>query len=155
MKARERPVTVLVAEDDPDDCLLVREAWQENRLDHDLRFVSDGEELLAYLRRTGRYAAPGGAPRPALILLDLNMPRKDGREALREIKADPDLRSIPVIALTTSEAEEDIHRIYDLGGNSFIVKPAAFDRMVDLVRVLSAYWFDLVQLAEPDAGGKP
>jgi CheY-like chemotaxis protein len=155
MKARERPVTVLVAEDDPDDCLLVREAWQENRLAHDLRFVSDGEELLAYLRRTGRYAAPGGAPRPALILLDLNMPRKDGREALREIKADPALRSIPVIALTTSEAEEDIHRIYDLGGNSFIVKPAAFDRMVDLVRVLSAYWFDLVELADQDAGGKP
>ena len=146
---------MLVADDDPDDCLLVREAWQENRLSHDLRFVSDGEELMDSLRREGRHAAPRETPRPDLILLDLNMPRKDGREALREIKADPELRTIPVVVLTTSEAEEDIHRIYDLGGNSFIVKPASFERMVEMVRVLSAYWFDLVVLADCRERSRP
>ena len=144
--------SILLVEDDDGDVLLMKKALQNGRVFNTLDVVADGVEAMAYLRNEGIHA---DAPRPALILLDLNMPRKDGREALREIKTDPALRSIPVIALTTSEAEEDIHRIYDLGGNSFIVKPAAFDRMVDLVRVLSAYWFDLVELAEPDAGGKP
>jgi len=154
MSPQPRPITVLVADDDPDDRLLVREAWQENRLPHDLRFVSDGEALLDYLNRHGTHAAPGAAPRPDLVLLDLNMPRKDGREALREIKADPELRAIPIVVLTTSEADEDVFQVYDLGGNSFVVKPASFERLVEVVRLLNAYWFELVERVNPEAGSR-
>jgi CheY-like chemotaxis protein len=155
--ATRKPALVLVAEDDPDDCLLVREAWLENRLVAKLQFVSDGEELTDYLRQSGRYARPATAPRPDLILLDLNMPRKDGREALKEIKSDPALRRIPVVVLTTSQSEEDISRSYDLGVNSFIVKPAAFDKIVELVRELNSYWFETVELAreKEDGGSTP
>jgi two-component system, response regulator len=152
MSRHEGSFTVLVAEDDPDDRLLLREAWQECRLPHALRFVSDGEELVDYLKRHGRFPDPGAAPRPDLILLDLNMPRMDGREALRAIKSDPALRAIPVIVLTTSEAEEDIVLIYDRGGSSFIVKPTAFDRLVDMVRTIDAYWLSLVELAASETG---
>jgi len=155
MRATRKPALVLVAEDDPDDCLLVREAWEENRLVSVLRFVSDGEELTDYLRRSGRYALPAPAPRPDLILLDLNMPRKDGREALKEIKSDPALRQIPVVVLTTSQSEEDVSRSYDLGVNSFIVKPAAFDKIVELVRELNTYWFETVELAREKENGGP
>jgi CheY-like chemotaxis protein len=156
-RATRKPALVLVAEDDPDDCLLVREAWLENRLVAKLQFVSDGEELTDYLRQSGRYARPAMAPRPDLILLDLNMPRKDGREALKEIKSDPALRRIPVVVLTTSQSEEDISRSYDLGVNSFIVKPAAFDKIVELVRELNSYWFETVELAreKEDGGSTP
>jgi CheY-like chemotaxis protein len=144
------PITILIAEDDPDDQLLTREALQESRVSNTVCFVNDGQELLDYLRHAGWYAAQP-PPRPDLILLDLNMPRKDGREALAEIKADPALRSIPVIILTTSKADEEIQRAYDLGANSFIVKPVTFDGLVSAVRVLAQYWFSIVRLPSPAA----
>jgi CheY-like chemotaxis protein len=102
--------------------------------------------LMDYLHRRGKFAPPNEAPRPGLILLDLNMPRKDGREALKEIKAEPELRSIPVVVLTTSKAEEDIYRTYDLGVNSFITKPVNFESLVALMRTLGKYWFEIVEL---------
>jgi two-component system response regulator len=139
------PVVILMAEDDADDRLLVREAFEESRLINELRFVEDGEELLEYLRREGRYAGSDPAPRPGLILLDLNMPRMDGREALKAIKADPDLRRIPVVVMTTSKAEEDIFRSYDLGASSYITKPVTFDRLVDLMKALGRYWIEFVE----------
>src|SRR6476661_3523373 len=120
MPISKRPITILMADDDADDRQMTKEAFVESRLANDLRFVEDGVELLDYLNRRGKYAPPAEAPRPGLILLDLNMPKKDGREALKEIKADPELRRIPVVVLTTSKAEEDIVRTYDLGANSFI-----------------------------------
>jgi len=146
MTGKERPITILMADDDPDDRELTREAFRENRLANEFHTVEDGEELLDYLRRRGRYAALNGAPLPGLILLDLNMPRKDGREALREIKSDPTLRRIPVVVLTTSKAEEDILRSYDLGVNSYVTKPVTFQSLVELVRVLGRYWFEVVEL---------
>lgn len=149
MNDRARPITVLCADDDEDDRLLVQEAWEESRLANELRFVEDGEELLEYLQRRGRYSEPASAPRPGMILLDLNMPRKDGREALEEIRADPDLRRIPVIILTTSKAEEDILRSYDLGVNSFITKPVTFESMVRILQMVGQYWFEIVELPPP------
>lgn len=146
MSHRGCPITLLVADDDLDDCMLIREALMESRLVNDLRFVHDGEELMAYLRREGPYAAPGAAPSPGLILLDLNMPRKDGREALQEIKADPRLHQIPVVVLTTSQAEEDIYRSYQLGVNSYITKPVTFVSLLDMVQTLGKYWFEIVEL---------
>jgi CheY-like chemotaxis protein len=139
-------ITIVVAEDDAEDRKLTKEALDVNRLANDLHFVEDGEELLDYLRRQGKYSDPASAPRPGLLLLDLNMPRKDGREALQEIKADPGLRSIPVIILTTSEAEEDIQSCYELGANSFIVKPVTFAGLIRAMRALGQYWFGIVQL---------
>ena len=139
-------ITLLVADDDADDRMLTRDALAENRLANDLRFVEDGEELLDYLRRRGRYADPTRSPRPGLILLDLNMPRKGGCEALTEIKADPDLRQIPVVILTTSKAEEDIYRSYELGVNSFVSKPVTFEALVELMGTLGRYWFEIVEL---------
>jgi CheY-like chemotaxis protein len=141
-----KPITILYADDDAEDRMLVRDAWAENRLANELHFVEDGEELMDYLRRRGQYANLGDLPLPGMILLDLNMPRKDGREALQEIKADPRLRSIPVVVLTTSKAEEDILRAYDLGVNSFILKPVTFQSLVDLTLTLSKYWFEVVEL---------
>lgn len=140
-----KPITILIAEDDPDDRLLAQEALDESRLVNDTRFVHDGEELLDYLYRRGTYAEQD-APRPGLILLDLNMPRKDGREALSEIKLDPELRRIPVVVMTTSKAEEDILRTYDLGVSSFIVKPVTFDGLVEVMQTLGRYWFEIVEL---------
>ena len=150
MSASARPITILIADDDADDRMMASEALEESRLANDLRFVEDGEELLEYLHRRGAFADPASAPRPGLILLDLNMPRMDGREALREIKSDPSLRSIPVVVLTTSKAEEDIYRTYDLGVNSFITKPVQFEGLVEVMRALGKYWFEIVEL--PDAG---
>jgi len=141
-----------MADDDADDRALTREALAESRLANDLHFVEDGVALLDYLHRRGAYSRPGSAPRPGVILLDLNMPRMDGREALREIKSDPDFRNIPVVILTTSRAEEDIVRSYDLGANSFISKPVTFDGLVEVVRSLGKYWFDIVELPPPPAG---
>lgn len=146
MKGRRHPVTILMADDDPDDCMLAKEALAETCLANELYFVSDGEELLDYLYHRGKYAQLGSAPRPGLILLDLNMPKKDGREALKEIKADPNLRYIPIVVLTTSKAEEDIHRSYDLGANSFIVKPVTFSSLVEVMKTLRKYWFEIVEL---------
>jgi len=145
----KKPVTIPMADDDPDDRDFARSAMDESRLANELRFVEDGEALLDYLYRRGRYADPKDSPRPGLILLDLNMPRKDGREALREIKGDPSLRHIPVVVLTTSKAEEDILRSYDLGANCFITKPVTFEGLVDVVKVLDKHWFQLVELPRP------
>ncbi|HKR64076.1 MAG TPA: response regulator [Thermoanaerobaculia bacterium] len=141
-----KPIVILLADDDEEDRMLAADAMHASRVANDLRFVEDGEELLDYLYRRGRYSAPGAAPSPGLILLDLNMPRKDGREALREIKADPDLRRIPIVVLTTSKAEEDIYRTYDLGANSFITKPVSFEGLVTVMRDIGRYWIEIVEL---------
>ncbi len=147
------PITILMADDDHDDRMLTKDAMEEARLVNCLHFVEDGEELIDYLYHRGQYVDPAKSPRPGLILLDLNMPKKDGREALAEIKADPDLRRIPVVVLTTSQAEEDVFRTYDLGANSFITKPVTFEALVDLVTVLGKYWFGVVQLPAKSSGG--
>ena len=141
-------ITILLADDDEDDRLMTRDALRDARLHNDLRFVVDGVDLMEYLRREGRYSDPATSPRPGLILLDLNMPRMDGREALREIKSDPELRSIPVVVLTTSKAEEDILRTYDLGVNSFITKPVTFLGLVEVMKVFSRYWLTIVDLPD-------
>ncbi len=143
-------VKVLLADDDPDDRQLIREAFVENRLPNELHYVEDGEELMDYLHRRGRYQNSHDAPLPGLILLDLNMPRKDGREALREIKADPDLRWIPTVVLTTSKAEADVLRSYDMGANSYMVKPDSFKSLMELIRVFSQYWFQHVRLPQDE-----
>ena len=147
----KRAITILMADDDEDDRDLTREALQNSHLANEMRFVVDGQDLLDYLRREGRYADPAiDAPRPGIILLDLNMPKKDGREALADIKTDPSLRSIPVVVLTTSKDEEDIFRTYDLGVSSFITKPVTFAGLVEAMKTWQRYWFELVELA--DAG---
>ena len=146
MKNEKKSVVILVADDDPEDCLLIKDAFKEGLLVNGLRFVEDGEELMDYLRRRGKYKDPSSSPRPGIILLDLNMPKKDGREALKEIKSDPDLRSIPVVILTTSKEEEDILRSYDLGANSYITKPVTFAGLVDAIKSLGKYWFEIVEL---------
>lgn len=148
LKQAVTSITILMAEDDPDDRFLAQEALEEARLANRLCFVHHGEALMDYLYRRGDYAAPGVAPRPGLILLDLNMPKKDGREALEEIKADPDLRRIPVVVLTTSKAEEDVLRSYDLGVNAYITKPVTFESLVEVMRALGKFWFEIVQLPE-------
>jgi CheY-like chemotaxis protein len=148
MTKKGKAVTILVAEDDEDDRMLMQDALEENRLANDLHFVCDGEELMDYLLHRGQYSDPKTAPRPSLILLDLNMPRKDGREALKEIKSDPTLRQIPVVVLTTSKAEEDILRTYDLGVSSFIAKPVIFESMVQIIKALGKYWFEIVELPD-------
>ena len=145
-RSESSPVTILMADDDSDDRLLTREAANDINLRAELRFVEDGEELMEYLKRRGDYADPVSSPRPDIILLDLNMPRKTGREALNEIKADPELRRIPVVVLTTSNNEDDIVFSYDLGVSSFIVKPAVFDGLVEVMRTLNHYWGDIVCL---------
>lgn len=139
-------IRIVMAEDDLEDQQLTREALAESRLRNPIDFVVDGQELLEYLRQQGRYAHCAGQELPGLILLDLNMPRMDGREALREIKADPKLRQIPVVVLTTSKAEEDILRSYEIGVNSFIVKPVSFTGLVEVMRGLARYWFEIVRL---------
>ena len=146
--AQAKPITILMADDDPDDRQLTKEAFEEAKLANDLRFVEDGVELLDYLHRRGKYADPANSPRPGLILLDLNMPRKDGREALAEIKQDARFRTIRVIILTTSKAEEDILRTYNLSAASYITKPVTFESLVDVVKTLGKYWLEIVELPE-------
>ncbi|HET9300368.1 MAG TPA: response regulator [Candidatus Polarisedimenticolaceae bacterium] len=146
LAASPKPITILLADDDEDDRRLTRDALAESRLANDLRCVEDGQQLLDYLRREGAFGNGVDAPRPGLILLDLNMPKVDGREALQAIKADPRLRSIPVVVLTTSKSEEDVFRTYDLGVNSFITKPVSFEGLVEVVRILGHYWFEIVEL---------
>lgn len=146
MTPNPQAIPILVADDDPEDCMLLREAFQESRLANPVAFVRDGEELLDYLYRRGAYEDPTTSPRPGLILLDLNMPRKNGRETLSEIKADPALRQIPIVILTTSKAEEDIFRSYDLGVNSYITKPVTFEALVEVVLALERYWLEIVEL---------
>lgn len=142
----KRPVILLVAEDDDDDFMLTKQALDEAHVLNDLSRVEDGEELMDYLNRRAGFKDPASSPEPALILLDLNMPKKDGREALREIKTDPHLRHLPVVVLTTSNAEEDIVRTYQLGVNSFIKKPVTFVGLVQAITVLGRYWFEIVEL---------
>ena len=141
-----KPIVILMADDDADDRLLAKDALNECRLANDLHFVENGEELMDYLHRRGKYDQASQSPRPGLILLDLNMPKKDGREALREIKTDPELRKIPVVVLTTSKADTDIGRIYELGANSFISKPVTFDSLVKVMKIVGDYWFEIVEL---------
>jgi CheY-like chemotaxis protein len=146
MKLSDDMIVILMADDDEDDQALTADALRESKVANDFRTVGDGEELMDYLHHRGKYAAPVASPRPGLILLDLNMPRKDGREALREMKADPALRSIPVLVLTTSETESDIQHAYILGANSFIAKPVTFEGLVNAMRVATEYWLTIVRL---------
>lgn len=141
-----QPVIILMAEDDADDRLLVKDAFQESHVANDLFFVKDGVELLDFLRHQGTFSDRRQFPSPDLILLDLNMPRKDGREALQEIKADPALKRIPVVVLTTSKAEEDIVRSYDIGAASYITKPVTFEAVVRITNGLGEYWVQIVKL---------
>lgn len=140
-----KSIVILMADDDADDRLLAKDALAECRLANDLHFVENGEELIDYLKHRGKFTQTD-SPRPGLILLDLNMPKKDGREALKEIKADPELRKIPVVVLTTSKADTDIGRIYELGANSFISKPVSFDSLVEVMKIIGRYWFEIVEL---------
>jgi CheY-like chemotaxis protein len=146
MMLDRRPITILLADDDDEDLEMTRDALQLSRLGNEIQFAHDGEQVMDYLLRRGRFSDPAASPTPGLILLDLNMPKKDGREALAEIKANPALRKIPVIVLTTSRAEEDVFRTYDLGVSSFITKPVTFEGLIEAMRVLSEYWFEIVQL---------
>ncbi|MCH7652169.1 MAG: response regulator [Chloroflexi bacterium] len=146
MNTSRRAITILMADDDADDRMFAKDALEEARLANDIHFVEDGEELMDYLRHQGKFAELNGSPKPGLILLDLNMPRKDGREALKEIKEDDDLKRIPVVVLTTSKAQEDIYRTYDLGVSSYITKPVSFEGLVDIMKTLSKYWFEIVTL---------
>jgi len=144
-KDRTKPLIILMADDDPDDRLLTKEALEENQLNSELNFVRDGVELMDYLNQKKSFNKTN-APKPDLILLDLNMPKMDGREALREIKENPNFKRIPVIVLTTSKAEADIINSYDLGVNSFISKPVLFNDLVEVTRQIGKYWFEVVNL---------
>ncbi|EWS99311.1 chemotaxis protein CheY [Pseudoalteromonas sp. SCSIO_11900] len=141
-----KPIIILMADDDEDDRLLTQEALAESRVLNELHFVEDGVELLEYLERTGKFEDKTLSPRPGLILLDLNMPRMDGREALQAIKANPNLKGIPVVILTTSKQEEDMVKGYDLGAASYITKPVTFDGLVELMKTLGKYWVEFVEL---------
>ncbi len=140
------PVKILVADDDPDDRMLIKEALSEVRIANEVDFVEDGRDLLDYLRRDGKFSSLNGSAKPSLILLDLNMPRKTGHEALKDIRNDPALRRIPVVVLTTSSADEDVIRTYDLGVNSFIKKPVTFEGLIEALRTTTEYWFQIVCL---------
>lgn len=146
MSSQLKCPAVLMADDDADDCLFVKDAFKATRMETNLRFVEDGQELMDYLHRTGKYADTALSPCPDLVLLDLNMPRKDGREALKEIKSDPVLKAIPVVILTTSKEARDVAQSYALGAASFIVKPSGFNDFIELARTLEKYWFGLVEL---------
>lgn len=143
---QKKTVTILMADDDEDDRMLTEEAMKESRLLNDLHFVNDGEQLCEYLEGNGKYSDRSIYPMPGLILLDLNMPRMDGREALQRIKANASLRRIPVVILTTSQAEEDMLKTYDLGAASYITKPVSFDALVQILQKLGEYWVEVVQL---------
>ncbi|MBK0402414.1 response regulator [Adhaeribacter sp. BT258] len=150
MSQKQKSIVILIADDDAEDRMLVKDALDEGRLKNDIHFVENGEELVDYLHNRGRFADKEKFPTPGLILLDLNMPKKDGREALKEIKNDPHLRLIPVVVLTTSKAEEDILRTYNMGVSSFITKPVTFTALVDVMKTLSKYWFEIVELPKID-----
>ncbi|MGV3606343.1 MAG: response regulator [Planctomycetaceae bacterium] len=141
-----KPITILMADDDADDRQMTREAFEESRLANDLRFVENGVQLMDYLLRRNNFQSPESSPRPGLILLDLNMPKMDGREALQLIKSDPRLKNIRVVVMTTSKAEEDIVRTYDLGASSYVTKPVTFAALVDVIRTMGKYWLEIVEL---------
>lgn len=151
MEGQQKTVTILMADDDEDDRMLVHEALVECQLPIELHNVSNGEELMDYLYHRGRYSDTSSAPRPGLILLDLNMPRKHGLEALKDIKADPQLRGIPVIVLTTSGSLEDVYHTYNLGANSFIIKPMTFTLLVEAMKTIAKYWFEIVELPQSNS----
>ena len=150
MSPKQKSIVILIADDDAEDRMLVKDALDEGRLKNDIHFVENGEELVDYLHNRGRFSDKDKFPTPGLILLDLNMPKKDGREALKDIKNDPHLRLIPIVVLTTSKAEEDILRTYDMGVSSFITKPVTFTALVDVMKTLSKYWFEIVELPKID-----
>jgi CheY-like chemotaxis protein len=154
MRDKGKPITILLADDDEEDRMLACEALAESRLSNDIYCVTDGEDLMDYLNRRGKYVPPAVAPRPGLILLDLNMPKKDGREALREIKSDPDLRQIPVVVMTTSKAHDDIFQSYDSGASSFISKPVTFEGLIDVMKGLGRYWFEIIDLPRQEGPGQ-
>ena len=139
----ERPIEVLLVEDDPGDVMMTREAFQDYKLHNELHVVSDGAEAMAFLRQEGEYA---GRPRPDLVLLDLNLPRMDGRQVLEAIKSDPELASIPVVVLTTSEAEDDVLRSYSLHANAYVTKPVDFERFIQVVRQIDDFFVTVVRL---------
>ena len=147
MKKRGKPITILMADDNTVDCLMVKESVEKARLYNDLRFVENGLDLMDYLRRRGKFSKPADSPRPGLILLDLNMPRKDGREALAEIRADPQLRDIPVVVMTASKEDEDFWRARNLGASIYLVKPVTFEALVNVVKSLGKYWFEILEPA--------
>jgi CheY-like chemotaxis protein len=142
----KKPVIIVMADDDDDDFMLTEKALKKSKLLNTLYRVQDGEELIEFLTHKGKYTDASTSPRPGVILLDLNMPKKDGREALKEIKNNPDLKDIPVVVFTTSKAEEDIYRSYKLGVNSFITKPVTFEGLIDVMSSLGKYWFEIVEL---------
>jgi CheY-like chemotaxis protein len=146
LKAVTRSIHILIAEDDEEDRMLTREAMVESKIKNKINFVEDGEQLMDFLLNQGKYADKSKFPTPGIILLDLNMPKKDGREALKDIKMHTELRKIPVVILTTSKAEEDIIRTYDLGVNSFITKPVSFEGMINVMKTIGTYWFEIVEL---------
>jgi len=146
-----KAIRILIADDDADDRMLIRDAFDEARLNNPVDFVEDGVELMEYLKQEGKFAHLVEDFLPGIILLDLNMPRKDGRAALKEIRADEKLRRIPIVVLTTSKSEEDILRTYNLGVNSFITKPVTFDKLVELAEVIGKYWIEIVALPSEDA----
>lgn len=153
MQDKPESIVILIADDDEDDRRFIEKAWGKSRLVNELHFVEDGEEFIDYLCHRGKYSDPASSPRPGLILLDLNMPKKSGQEALQEIKADPELRAIPVVILTTSKAEEDIYRSYNLGANSFITKPVTFGALAEVIQKLGQYWMEIVDLPQRRIGG--
>jgi CheY-like chemotaxis protein len=148
MKEEGKPIIILLADDDEEDRMLTCDALAESQMSSEVFCVEDGEDLMDYLHARGKYTPPAAAPRPGLILLDLNMPKMDGREALRAIKSDPILRRIPVVVMTTSKAQEDVFGSYDAGANSFIAKAVTFDGLINVMKALGKYWFEIVELAE-------
>lgn len=141
-----KPITILIAEDDEDDIFLINEAFEESKLSNQVVFVNNGIELLDYLRRENEYSDENKYPKPDIILLDLNMPKMDGREALKIMKSDPEIRSIPVTVLTTSKADADIIESYNLGVNSYITKPVTFEKLVEITSTFAQYWVEIVKL---------
>lgn len=147
MKSKTQRLIILIAEDDPDDQLLIRDALKTARIEHELVFLTDGLELMDYLNQRGKFSRPEDAPRPSLILLDLNMPRMDGRKALEEIKSNEKTRRIPVVVFTTSDSAADIHQCYDLGGNAYVVKPEDFDELVRIMKTLNDHWGETAEIS--------
>lgn len=146
MNKSSQPIRIVVADDDADDRMMIKDAFEESKLGNPVDFVEDGVELMEYLGRKGKWTHLANQPFPSFILLDLNMPRKDGRTVLKEIKESSELHRIPIVILTTSKAEEDIIRTYNLGVNSFICKPVSFDKLVDIVKTVGHYWIEIVAL---------
>jgi CheY-like chemotaxis protein len=151
MPGNREPLCILLVDDDADDRMLTQRALESSGLLHRLVMLEDGEELFEYLRREGKYGDSAASPRPDLILLDLNMPRKDGREVLEEIKSDPSLRRIPVVVLTTSEADRDVEASYDLGVNAFVTKPVAFESLASAMKRLGAFWLEVAELPKRES----